>query len=241
MTHYAKSCRWAAVGSLIMHAYMHNQCPVASFTSCRRDEEWPLCHAGERRVREGWEERRQECGDHRLCAGYRWTDPQGKNTAAVILLKCYLPFVLSMNLSPISTYCAFNVQENIIFFIMQHLCKPSVYVLAQQWLKKNSLSPIWHLKVKTVTLNATLMSLVESCFSLTVGVLFWSNTLHLNIADPDESEVSLQCVAHFWCSALTACLCGFLRCFGLEQKIDSNITLLPLLLLPLPPQQHATL
>lgn len=48
-------------------------------------------------------------------------------------------------------------------------------------------------------------------------------------------EVSLQCVAHFWCSAVTVCLCGFLRCLSLGQKIDSNITLLPL---PLPP--HGT-
>ena len=40
--------------------------------------------------------------------------------------------------------------------------------------------------------------------------------------------MSLQCVAHFWCSAVTVCFCGFLRCLGLEQKIDSNITLLPL-------------
>lgn len=228
---------------------MHNQCPVASPTSCRGDEEWPLCHAGERRVREGWEERRQERWDHRLCAGYRWTDPQGKNRAAVILLKCNLPFVLSMNLSPISTYCAFNVQENIISLILsiaaaslRTLCLRFGTTICYTINKKTiSLSPIWHLKVYTMTLNATFMSLVESCFSLTVGVLFWSNTLHLNIADPDESKVSLQCVAHFWCSALTVCLCGFLRCFGLEQKIDSNITLLPLLLLPLPPQQHATL
>lgn len=40
--------------------------------------------------------------------------------------------------------------------------------------------------------------------------------------------MSLKCVAHFWCSAVTVCPCGFLRCLGLEQKIDSNITLLPL-------------
>lgn len=40
--------------------------------------------------------------------------------------------------------------------------------------------------------------------------------------------MSLKCVAHFWCSAVTVCPCGFLCCLGLEQKIDSNITLLPL-------------
>lgn len=34
---------------------------------------------------------------------------------------------------------------------------------------------------------------------------------------------------------MTVCLCGFLHCLGLEQKIDSNITLLSL---PLPP--HGT-
>lgn len=37
-----------------------------------------------------------------------------------------------------------------------------------------------------------------------------------------------KCPAHFWCSTVTFCFCGFLRCLGLEQKIDSNITLLPL-------------
>lgn len=41
--------------------------------------------------------------------------------------------------------------------------------------------------------------------------------------------MSFQCVAHFCCSTVTVCLCGFLRCLG--QKIESNITLLPL---PLP-------
>lgn len=55
--------------------------------------------------------------------------------------------------------------------------------------------------------------------------------MNLNIGDPDQSEGSLERVAHFWCSAVTVCPCGFPHCLGLEQKIDSNITLLPL---PLP-------
>lgn len=49
--------------------------------------------------------------------------------------------------------------------------------------------------------------------------------MNLNICDPDQSQVSLECAAHFWCSAVTVCPCGFPHCLGLEQKIDSNITL----------------
>lgn len=39
--------------------------------------------------------------------------------------------------------------------------------------------------------------------------------------------MSFQCVVRCCCSAVKVCLCGFLRCLGLRQKIDSNITLLP--------------
>lgn len=47
--------------------------------SCRRDEEWPLHHTGERRVWEGREERSEECRDHRVCAGYWRSDPKGEH------------------------------------------------------------------------------------------------------------------------------------------------------------------
>lgn len=56
---------------------------------CRGDAERPLRGAGEGRVRERREERRQERGDHRVRAGYRRADPQGKGRETFFhLLAC---------------------------------------------------------------------------------------------------------------------------------------------------------